>query len=217
MNKNRKIIGILQILIILALGITVITYVIDDETVLTSNRIAQSGTVPTGDGKVTVVASPSQTKEETPKWANESTIEVADLGQNLALKKVVTDNGFNDVYEAKNVTDGIPQTYWEGKPADYPNIITVDLGTSKSISKIRVRLNPDVVWSKRVENFSVLSSSDGKTFKEIVAAKDYELDPKNGNMVVVTFDQAVEMQFVQLQFTKNTGASAAQMSEFEVY
>lgn len=217
MNKNRKIIGILQILIILAVGITAITYVIDDETVLMSNGTMLNGNVSKGDGTVTVVASPSQTKEETPRWANESTNEVADLGENLALGKTVTDNGFNDVYEAKNVTDGIPQTYWEGKPADYPNIITVDLGVAQNITKIRVRLNPDVVWSKRVENFSVSISTDGKTFKEIVAAKDYNLDPKTGNMAIVALNKADNIQFVQLQFTKNTGASSAQMSEFEIY
>ncbi len=219
MNKNRKLIGILQILIILALGITAITYVLDDEPVVSADtNVSQNSPVlPEGDGKITVIASPSQTKEEVPAWANESAAQVEDLGTNLALKKTVIDNGHNDVYAAKNITDGIPQTYWEGMPAGYPNIITVDLGTSKGVTKIRVRLNPDVTWSKRVQNFSVLSSRDGKNFSEITAGKDYDFDPKTGNMVVVTFEQTVETQFVQLQFTGNTGASAAQISEFEVY
>lgn len=203
--SSRKIVGILQILIILALGSTAITYVLDD------------GYMPKGNGKVTVFASSDQTKEETPIWANDSTFAVADLGENLALGKSVSANGFHDVYEAENVTDGIPQTYWEGEPAAYPNIITVNLGSPENMSKIRVRLNPDIVWSKRVQNFSILSSVDGKTFKELAAAKDYKFDPKTGNMVVVAFDEAVKTQFVQLQFTKNTGASAAQISEFEIY
>lgn len=203
--NSRKIVGILQIIIILALGITAITYVLDD------------GYKPKGDGKVTVVASPDQTKEDTPKWANDSTFAIADLGENLALGKTAAANGFNDVYEAKNVTDGIPQTYWEGEPAAYPNIITVDLGSSIEVSKIRIRLNPDIVWSKRIQNFSVSSSMDGKTFKELVAAKDYRFDPKTGNMAVAVFEQAVNTRFVQLQLVKNTGASSAQISEFEIY
>lgn len=219
MNKNRKLVGILQILIILALGTIAITYVLGDRPEV-SARADVANSSPAGlerDGKITVVASPNQTGEETPAWANESAAKVEDLGVNLALKKTTADNGHNDVYVSKNVTDGIPQTYWEGKPAGYPNIITVDLGTSKSVSKIRIRLNPDVVWSKRVQNFSVLGSRDGKNFSEAAAAKDYDFDPKTGNMAVVTFDQATEIQFVQLQITSNTGASAAQISEFEVY
>lgn len=219
MDKNRKLIGILQILIILALGITAITYVLEDEPAVSADiNVSQDSTVgPKGDGKITVIASPSQVKEETPAWANESAAQVEDVGTNLALKKSVIDNGHNDVYLAKNITDGISQTYWEGKPGGYPNIITVDLGTTKGMTKIRVRLNPDVTWSKRVQNFSVLSSRDGKNFSEITAAKDYDFDPKTGNMVVVIFEKIVETQFVQLQFTGNTGAGAAQISEFEVY
>ncbi|MDF2989186.1 MAG: coagulation factor 5/8 type domain protein [Eubacterium sp.] len=222
--KNRKLMGILQILIILSLGIAAITYVLDDGTGKTVeyDKGQQNGPIEkteaqTDDGKITIVTSPGKVKAETPVFANESTPGIEDLGQNLALNKTVSDNGFNDVYEAKNVTDGIPQTYWEGKPAAYPNIITVDLGTSKSISKVRVRLNPEVVWSKRTQNFSVLSSADGKVFKEAAVAGDYDFDPKTGNMVLVILDKAVETQYVQLQFTKNTGASAAQISEFEVY
>ena len=203
--SSRKTVGILQIIIILALGITAITYVLE------------AGNAPKGDGKITVIASPDQTQEETPKWANDSTFAIADLGENLALGKTVTANGYNDVYEGKNAADGIPQTYWEGEPAAYPNIITVDLGSAVNVSKIRVRLNPEVIWSKRVQNFSVLSSMDGKAFKELVAAKDYKFDPKTGNMAVVAFDQAPAARFIQLQVNKNTGASAAQISEFEIY
>lgn len=222
--KNRKLMGILQILIILSMGIAAITYVLDDGAYKTvqsvkegQNGAVQKTPVQAGNGKTTIVASPSQTQAETPVFANELTALVEDLGQNLALKKAVSDNGNNDVYEAKNATDGIPQTYWEGKPAGYPNIITVDLGTSKSISKLRIRLNPEVVWSKRTQSLSVMSSTNGKAFKEIAAARDYDFDPKTGNTVLVTLDKAVETQYVQLQFTKNTGASAAQIAELEVY
>jgi hypothetical protein len=217
--RSRKIVGLLQILIILALGTAAITFVLEEDTVPKDAAVAvnSQAAVMKGDGKITIIPSPKQDKEETPTWANETTAVIEDLGQNLALKKTVADNGNNDVYEAKNVVDGIPQTYWEGMPAGYPNIITVDLETSKRVSKVRVRLNPEVVWSKRVQNFSVLGSADGKTFNEVVSAKDYDFDPKTGNLALVAFDQAVEAQFIQLQFFKNTGASAAQISEFEVY
>jgi hypothetical protein len=205
MDKKKKIIPILQILLILSLGITAITYVLDD------------GHVPKGDGKVTVVASPKQDKAVTPKWAEVPVVKVEDLGTNLALGKTVTANGFNDVYEAKNVNDGKPETYWEGKPNAYPNTLAVDLGSAQKVGTLRIRLNPDTIWGKRVENFSVLASADGKTFNEILAKTDYQLDPKTGNMVIVNLPAGTSTQYLQLSFNNNSGASAAQVAELEIY
>lgn len=205
MNRNRKIIGILQIILVLSISAIAMTYVLED------------GYVPRGDGKTTVVASPVQSKAETPEWAEPSAVEAAGLGTNLALGKPAEADGFTDVYRPENVTDGKYETYWEGKAGSYPDTITVDLGTVQSIDRIRVALNPDRVWAKRIQNFSVLGSAEGKNFIELAAAKDYQFDPKTGNAAVAALDQAAGVRFVRLQFNKNTGASAAQIAELEVY
>lgn len=205
MDKKRKIIPILQILLILSLGTTAITYVLDD------------GYVPKGNGKVTIVASPQQTKAITPKWAETVTVNVEELGTNLALGKQVSANGFNDVYEVKNVNDGKVETYWEGKSKAYPNIVTVDLGAALEVTNLRIRLNPETIWGKRVQNFSVLQSADGKTFKELLPAKDYKFDPKTGNMIIVALPDGSNTQYLQLSFTSNTGATGAQIAELEIY
>jgi hypothetical protein len=205
MDKRKKIMPILQILLILSLGTTAITYVLDD------------GYVPKGDGKVTIVASPQQAKASTPKWAETVNISMEDLGTNLALGKPVLANGFNDVYEVKNVNDGKAETYWEGKSKAYPNIVTIDLEAAREVTNLRIRLNPETIWGKRVQNFSVLQSADGKTFKELLPAKDYKFDPKTGNMIIVTLPTVVTTQYLQLSFTSNTGATGAQMAELEIY
>ena len=205
MDKKKKILPILQILLILSLGTTAITYVLDD------------GYVPKGNGRVTIVASPQQSKAIVPKWAEAPTIDVKDLGTNVALGKQVSANGFNDVYEVKNLNDGKVETYWEGKSKAYPNIVTVDLGGMLKVTNLRIRLNPETIWGKRVQNFSVLQSEDGKTFKEILPSKDYKFDPKTGNMIIVTLPEGVTTKYLQLFFTSNTGATGAQMAEFEIY
>lgn len=205
MNGNRKMIGILQIILVLSLGATAMAYVLDD------------GYAPRGDGRVTVVSSPQQDEAWTPAWAETRTVEAADMGVNLALGKPAGADGFNDVYGPENVTDGNYGTYWEGRVNAYPNVITVDLGDVQNIARIRVALNPDKIWGERVQNFSVSGSTDGEAFKEIAAAQDYPFDPKTGNTAVATLDQAAGVRFVQLRFSKNTGAGAAQIAELEIY
>ncbi len=205
MKNSKNVIGILVIAFILSLGITAETFVFD------------TGSVPKVKGTVTKVTSPEQSQVMTPKWAESTTFTPADLGTNLAAGKAVTANAFEDVYVEANVTDGKTETYWEGKSNNYPNILTVDLGTSTKIGNIRLKLVPDKVWGKRVQAFTVLGSSDGTTFNEVVPAADYQFDPKTGNQVIVKLPAPADMRYVRLQFTKNTGANGGQISEFEIY
>lgn len=44
---------------------------------------------------------------------------------------------------------------------------------------------------------------DGKDYKEIVASKEDEFDPKAGNEVTIPFDE-VKAQYVRVTITKNT-------------
>lgn len=205
MKKSKDIIGVLAIVLILSLGITAVTFVLDN------------GSEPKVKGTITKVSSPDQTKALIPKWAEATNFVLEDLGTNIAKGKPVTADAYQDVYEAVNATDGKVDTYWEGKANAYPNTLTVDLGASSNIGKIRLRLNPDKIWSKRVQTFTILGSLDGKDFKELVPSTNYQYDPKTGNLVTISLPTPAPERFVRLQFTLNTGAYGGQVAEFEVY
>ena len=203
MNKKKTAIAILLTLLIFSISIIVITYIIDN---YNSSK-----------GKVTVVQAPDQTKALIPTWVETVVFKLEDLGTNLAKGKAVVADGFNDVYVAANVTDGLPETYWEGATNAYPNILTVDMAAFTKISKIRLRLNPDSIWGKRVETMTILSSNDNKIFSEIVPSKAYDFDPKSGNLVTIVLDSPIENQYIRVEFKGNTGAKAGQVAELEVY
>ena len=203
MNKRRTVIAILAILLILSVSIIVITFVIDNDNLSKST--------------VSIVPVPKQSTALIPKWVETSVFKLEDLGANLAKGKVVVANGFNDVYEAKNATDGKPETYWEGAANAYPNTLTVDLATTTKISKIRLRLNPDSIWGKRVQTFAILGSNDSKDFKELVTSKGYEFNPKSGNLVTITLATPIDERYVRVEIKGNSGAKAGQISEFEIY
>ncbi len=157
--------------------------------------------------------------KEHPDFTVEEVEIIPPEGTNIALGKAVSDNGFQDVYVAKNAVDGNTDgaSYWEGMNGEYPNELTVDLGAPASINAVRVLLCPLQIWGKRTQKFSVSTSDDGTNFTEVVANKGYEFDPKTGNQAVVNFDPEITTRYVRLSFTGNTGASAGQVAEFEVY
>lgn len=205
MNKSKNVIGILAIVLILSLGVTAETFVYD------------VGSSPKVKGTVTTVASPEQSKVLVPKWAETTVYVPEDLGTNIAAGKPVEADAFEDVYVAANANDGKVETYWEGKANSYPNTITVDLGASGKVGKIRLRVNPDKIWGKRVQTFSVLGSTDGSAFTEVVPSTGYQYDPKTGNQVTIKLPNTTDMRFVRLVFTGNTGANGGQIAEFEVF
>ena len=205
MKKNKNIIGILAIILILSIGITAETYVLGDNS---SSKVA---------GTITKVSTPEQSMVLTPKWAEETIFVLDKLGTNIAEGKAITADSFNDVYEAVNAADGKVETYWEGKANAYPNNLTIDLGVPTKISIVRLRLNPDKIWGKRVQTFTLLGSADGSDFKELVSSMNYQFDPKTGNQVTIKLTEIANVRFIKAQFTENTGAVGGQVAEFEFY
>lgn len=132
----------------------------------------------------------------------------------IAVGKLAFDNGHTLYFESKNVTDGDVNTYWEGKA--YPNLLTIDLGAEHSVTAIKIKLNPDSIWSPRTQTLSVLGSSDNKTYTTLLDSAVYSFDPATGNQVTITFAAAM-VRYVRLSFTANTGAPNGQAAEFEVY
>lgn len=167
---------------------------------------------------VTVVEAREQSEaEEHPDFIVEEYKLVLPEGENVALNKSIAASSFTQVYHAPKAVDGTSDgpSYWEGT-GEYPNTLTVDLGTPTKIHTIRLALNPLAIWGKRSQTVAVNISSDGESFTELLPAKQYTFDPAFGNEAQLPFEE-VETRFVQLVITENTGAGGGQIAEFEVY
>ncbi len=137
---------------------------------------------------------------------------------NLALNRPVTASSDYQSYVPSNVTDGNTSTYWESTDgAGYPQTITVDLGSTQSIGSVTLDLPPSSAWSTRTETLSVLGSSNGSSFSQVVASAGYTFNPSTGNTATISLPSGTSARYVQLSFTGNTGWDAAQLSEFQVY
>jgi hypothetical protein len=137
---------------------------------------------------------------------------------NLALNQPATASSSYQTYVAANVTDGNTGTYWESTDgAGYPQTITVDLGSVQPIGSVTLDLPPASAWSTRTETLSVLGSANDTTFTQLVGSAGYTFNPAAGNTVTISLPSGTSDRYVQLSFTGNTGWSAAQLSEFEVF
>lgn len=140
-----------------------------------------------------------------------------DLGTNLALHLEAEASSYTQDKLVEKCNDGDATTYWEGAPDSYPNALTVDLKSVQSIKAVRIKLNPDGIWEKRSQTLSIQGSLDNKKFEKIQDAQDYVFDPEsNANIVTIKFDP-VKTQYVRLNFTANSGATAGQAAEVEIY
>ena len=137
---------------------------------------------------------------------------------NLALGQPATASSYDENFVASNVTDGNTSTYWESTDgAGYPQTISVDLGSAQSIGSVTLDLPPSSAWSTRTETLSVLGSTNGTSYTQIVGSAGYTFNPSTGNTVTISLPSGTSARYVELSFTGNTGWSAAQLSEFEVF
>jgi parallel beta-helix repeat protein len=137
---------------------------------------------------------------------------------NLALNQPITASSNASGYPATNANDGNTSTYWESLDgAGYPQTLTVNLGASYSLGSITLDLPPATDWSTRTETLSVLGSTNGSSYSTIVPSAGYTFNPSTGNTVTISLPSGTSAQYVELSFTANTGWSAAQVSEFEVF
>ena len=137
---------------------------------------------------------------------------------NLAQGQPATASSSYQTYVASNVTDGNTSTYWESTDgAGYPQTISVDLGSAQSIGSVTLDLPPSSAWATRTETLSVLGSTNGTTYSQLVGSAGYTFNPSTGNTVTISLPSGTSARYVQLSFTGNTGWTAAQLSEFEVF
>lgn len=171
-----------------------------------------------GDPGLTIVAAPEQTKAQRPPCFPDPEANYVPMpeSENLAEGKNVASGVHNDVYVIENVNDGKTDTYWESK--GFPAEVTIDLGESRTVSTVAVRLNPSAIWEPRTQEIAVALSTDGTNFHDAAAAVRYDFDPATGNRIRIDFPSD-EARFVKLVFTLNTSSrtGGAQAAEIEIY
>jgi hypothetical protein len=134
---------------------------------------------------------------------------------NLAAGRPAS-GAYADVYGPGNVVDGNASSYWESPSSAFPQPLTVDLGSSKSLSRLVLKLPPAAAWATRTQTLTVLGSTDNSTWTTLKASAGYTFNPSSGNTVTVTFP-ASSARWLRLSFTGNTGWPAGQLSELEAY
>jgi hypothetical protein len=172
---------------------------------------------PTSGGALTGTLSVASSAPESPLTVALSGTGVTST-TNLALNQPITASSTASGYPATNANDGNSSSYWESTDgAAYPQTLTVNLGSVQSVGSVTLDLPPATDWSTRTETLSVLGSTNGSSFSQIVGSAGYTFNPSTGNTVTISLPSGTSTQYVQLSFTANTGWSAAQISEFEVF
>ncbi|MEV4522408.1 discoidin domain-containing protein [Micromonospora tulbaghiae] len=134
-------------------------------------------------------------------------------GPNLAAGRTATASSVNGPYVPANLTDGNQGSYWESSGA-LPQWAQVDLGTSRAVDQVVLKL--PAAWEARTQTLSVQASADGSGFTTVVASAARTFSPAAGNTVTLGFT-AANARYLRVVITANTGWTAAQLAELEVY
>ncbi len=136
--------------------------------------------------------------------------------QNLALGAPVIVSSHIYDFTGRKCCDGDVTTYWEGAADAWPGSVTLDLVSEKNLEVAVIKLNPKAVWGRRFQSLSVEASGDNTTWTTVIPEKAYEFDPaENQNAVVLPLDTVA--RYIRVTFTANTGATAGQAAEIELY
>ena len=137
---------------------------------------------------------------------------------NLALSATMSSNSVESGYPASNANDGNTSTYWEGTDGGaYPQTLTANLGSSTALGSVTLDLPPATAWSTRTETLSVLGSTNGSTYTTLVPSATYTFNPSTGNTVSFNLPSGTSDQYLELSFTANSGWTAAQLAELEIF
>ncbi|MFJ6212207.1 choice-of-anchor D domain-containing protein [Streptomyces sp. NPDC092296] len=140
-----------------------------------------------------------------------------DSSTDIAAGRPASASSSSSPYVPANLTDGDASTYWESANGSFPQWAQVDLGQSYSVGKVVLKLPPATAWATRTQTLSVQGSTDGSNFATLVGSAGYTFDPNaNQNTVAIPFNAATA-RYLRVNITANTGWSAGQLSDFEVF
>ncbi|WP_207953266.1 polysaccharide lyase family 8 super-sandwich domain-containing protein [Paenibacillus agricola] len=125
---------------------------------------------------------------------------------NLALNKTVTTSSVQSSYVGAYAVDGSMTTRWSSQQAD-PQWISVDLGSSQSVS--RVKLNWETAYAK---SYSIQVSNDATTWTDV-----YSTTTGDGTIDDISFT-AVNARYVRMNGTQRFNTNwPYSLWEFEIY
>ena len=137
---------------------------------------------------------------------------------NIATSATMTASSTQSGFPAGDVNDGDTSTYWESSDgAAYPQTLTAKFTQQEPLGSVTLTLPPSSAWATRTETLSVLGSNNGSSWTTLVASAGYTFNPSTGNTVSFSLPGNSTYQYLELSFTGNTGWSAAQVSEFEIF
>jgi hypothetical protein len=137
-----------------------------------------------------------------------------DTSANLAAGRTLTASSHTEVYTAGNANDGNRASYWESFNNALPQWLQADLGASRAINRVVLRLPAG--WESRSQTLKIQGSTNGTTFTDLSSSQAYAFTAANDNTATVTLD-ATTTRYVRVLVTANTGRPAAQISELEIY
>ncbi|HEV2639650.1 MAG TPA: discoidin domain-containing protein [Actinocrinis sp.] len=137
---------------------------------------------------------------------------------NLALTGTMTASTTDSGFPATNANDGNTSTYWESSDGTaYPQTLSAKLSQAYPLGSVTLALPPSTAWSTRTQTLSILGSGNGTSWTTVVPSATYTFNPATGNSVSVNLPSGTNYQYLQLSFTGNSGWTAAQLSEFEIF
>lgn len=173
--------------------------------------VATTVSTPTPTATPTVTATPTPTATPT---ATATATTTPPPGSNLAIGKSIIASSSTLSFVATNANDNDINTYWEG--SSNPSTLTLDLGANHNITSIVLKLNPSSAWGTRTQNIQVLGHNQNTTtFSNLISAQTYTFNPASSNTVTIPVTATVKR--LQLNITSNSGASAGQIAEFQVF
>ena len=150
-------------------------------------------------------------------WVEPGTGSTTPPAGNLAAGRPATATSSVQTYVAANTVDGNANSYWESASNSWPQSLTVDLGSNQNVKRLVLKLPPSSAWGTRTQTIEVLGSTTGSSYSQLAGAAGRTFNPGSGNAATITLPSAVNTRYVRLTFTGNTGWSAGQLSEYEVY
>jgi hypothetical protein len=130
----------------------------------------------------------------------------------VPLARTVSASSALPGYPVANAVDGNQATYWESANNAFPQWIQADLGSTRTLTGIVLKL--PTTWEARTQTFAVLGSTNGTSFTDLVPSSGHTFSPSANT---VTVPLTASTRYVRLNVSANTGWPAAQLSEFELY
>src|SRR6476469_10068989 len=103
-------------------------------------------------------------------------------------------------YPVGNAVDGNQATYWESANNAFPQWIQADLGSTRALTRIVLKLPAG--WEARTQTLAVQCSTNGTSFGDLVGSTGYSFSPSANT---VTVPLTASTRYVRVNVTANTG------------